>query len=66
MSLAVFLLDCRLGRSSDNSIFVALESWEWSFKKNLAACLWTDLSFWMLTFVWGSYTEKTYSRIDEP
>ena len=63
VSLAVFLLDLRLGKSRDCNIEVVLEYDEKSFKQNLAARLCTDSSLWMFRLVWGSQTQEVYSRI---
>ena len=65
VSLAVFLLDLRLGKSRDCNIEVTLEYDEKSFKQNLAACLCTDSSLWMFSWCGGPKHKKRIRELGE-
>ena len=63
MSLALTLLCCSVGRSSEVSILETLEYLEKSSRQNLAALFWMASILFILIVVWGSQTGDAYSTI---
>jgi len=58
ISLAMFLLDLRLGKPRSCIIEVT----HWNMKRKVAS-VWTDSALWIFKLVWESQTEEAYLRV---